>query len=180
MTDPCAVRRPGALRTPSAHRGASPYVQLVARMNAAMRAARDLALGSRGGVHQPPAADLDGAQRRRGRRLWHDPGAGMLAGELDVIDWVADRIGAGPTPSRLGSCSRAAPASPPGRDPSAFRRGTRRVVLCALRRAATIQRMMSDGDAQRESLLAGANQLRTIPIEDRGGAPELQGTFARW
>ncbi len=25
--------------------------------------------------------------------------------------------------------------------------------------------------------IAGANQLRTIPIEDRGGAPELQGTL---
>ncbi len=61
------------LRDPFTPSWGEPYMEIAERMLAAVHRARELAVGPRGAVRQPPAADLDAAPLPQGRHLWHDP-----------------------------------------------------------------------------------------------------------
>ena len=91
-----SLRRPASwrhLRNPIRPSWGEPYVHLVARMNAAMRSARDLAVGHEAVCvsHQLPIWTVRSAAE--GRRLWHDPRRRQCSlASLTSFDWVDDRI----------------------------------------------------------------------------------------
>ncbi len=81
------------LRNPLRPSWGEPYVEIAARMLAAVEAARDAARGQRRRPGQPPAADLDGASARGGEALRARPApAPVRPGQRHLADLRGERL----------------------------------------------------------------------------------------